>query len=155
MKYAVIDFHSITNIRIIWDIYGMVEKIEFTSDKLFMPETPLNVKRLIDILDNYYDLSSYDIDTLLPLEKFTPFCQKVYKTLVKIPRGSTVTYSELASMAGSPGAFRAVGTAMAKNRYPLIIPCHRVVGKKSIGGFSPDISLKIKLLEKETGRSTG
>jgi methylated-DNA-[protein]-cysteine S-methyltransferase len=155
MNYAVINFYSITNVRIIWGINGIVEKIEFTADEPFMPEAPLNIKRIIAILDNYYDYCSYDIDTLLPLDRFSLFYQNVYKTLVKIPSGSTITYSELARMAGYPEAFRAVGTAMAKNRYPLIIPCHRVVGKNSIGGFSPDISLKIKLLENETGRSAG
>ena len=58
----------------------------------------------------------------------TPFVVKVLKQCAKIPTGEVVTYGDLARLAGSPGAARAVGQAMRKNPFPLIIPCHRVVG---------------------------
>lgn len=71
------------------------------------------------------------------LEHVPPFHRKVYKTLCKVPAGKIVTYAELAKRAGSPGAARAVGTAMAKNPWPIIIPCHRVVaGNGKLGGYS-------------------
>lgn len=56
------------------------------------------------------------------------FHQQVLRRCVEIPRGQTMTYGQLASAVGSPGAARAVGQAMARNRWPLIVPCHRVVG---------------------------
>ena len=63
----------------------------------------------------------------LDLSGFTPFQRNVYAVLRKIPVGKTVTYGELAKRAGYLGAARAVGTAMKKNRLPLVIPCHRVI----------------------------
>lgn len=71
------------------------------------------------------------------LETVPPFHRKVYRKLCKVPAGKTVTYAELARLAGSPGAARAVGQAMAKNPWPIIIPCHRVVaGNGKLGGYS-------------------
>ena len=64
---------------------------------------------------------------------FTPFCELVYSKLVKVKKGSTVTYKKMAELSGSPKAFRAVGSAMAKNPLVYIIPCHRVL--KSDGGL--------------------
>jgi len=63
----------------------------------------------------------------LDLTGYTPFQLKVYAALRKVPAGKTLTYGELAKRAGYPGAARAVGTAMRKNRLPVVIPCHRVV----------------------------
>lgn len=55
------------------------------------------------------------------------FEEKVYNAVKKIPRGRVTTYGEIAIMAGHPGAARAVGTALHKNPYEGIVPCHRVV----------------------------
>ena len=67
----------------------------------------------------------------------TPFQLKLWNTLLKIPRGHTVSYSSLASMIGSPEAARAVGTACRLNPLPLLIPCHRVIKQDgSIGDFA-------------------
>ncbi len=70
----------------------------------------------------------------------TDFQRTVLKECSKIPFGETITYSQLARAIGSPKAARAVGTALGKNLYPIIIPCHRVtrgdgtIGEYSIGG---------------------
>ena len=67
----------------------------------------------------------------------TPFRGQVYQALREVPRGTVITYGGLAARAGSPGAARGVGTAMARNLFPLIVPCHRVVGaQRSLGGYS-------------------
>lgn len=73
----------------------------------------------------------------LDMESMTPFDRRVYDAARRIGPGKTATYGELAALAGSPGAARAVGAAMGKNPFPLLIPCHRVVaaGNKP-GGFS-------------------
>lgn len=86
------------------------------------------------------------------LENVPPFHRKVYQALCKVPPGKVVTYAELAKRAGSPGAARAVGTAMAKNPFPIIIPCHRVVaGNGKLGGYSGrgGVATKRKLLQLE------
>jgi methylated-DNA-[protein]-cysteine S-methyltransferase len=66
--------------------------------------------------------------SFLPLQmKHSPFRTSIYKQLLKTKRGEVLTYQDLAKRCGSPKASRAVGTAMAQNPYPLIVPCHRVV----------------------------
>ena len=79
------------------------------------------------------------------------FYQKVYKIVSQIPRGKVLTYKEVAELAGSPGAYRAVGSAMRNNPDKSTIPCHRVVG--SDGGmhgyaFGGE-SIKIEMLKDE------
>lgn len=77
----------------------------------------------------------------------TPFQKKVWRALMKIPFGSTVTYSGLARMIGRPRAARAVGNACGKNPVPIIIPCHRAVAAGgSSGGFSCGVWRKKRLL---------
>lgn len=73
------------------------------------------------------------------------FAQKVLKTCMEIPPGQTLTYSQLAKKAGFPKAARAVSSILAKNKLPLIIPCHRVVrADGKIGNFSVPGGTKIK-----------
>ena len=60
-------------------------------------------------------------------QKGTPFQQAVWAELLKIEKGKTVTYKELAQRIGKPKAVRAVASAVAKNRLLIIVPCHRVV----------------------------
>lgn len=80
----------------------------------------------------------------------TPFSMAVYRALALIPFGLTVTYGELAALAGHSGAFRAVGTAMSKNRFLIIVPCHRVLAAGGkIGGFSSGLNMKRALLKAE------
>ncbi len=80
----------------------------------------------------------------------TPFQRKVYAALRKVPAGTTVTYGELARRAGFPGAARAVGSAMRKNRLPIVIPCHRVVPVSGgLGEYSGGKKWKRWLLEHE------
>jgi methylated-DNA-[protein]-cysteine S-methyltransferase len=94
-------------------------------------------------------LKRFTLPWALPTDA-TPFARAVWQATAAIPYGETRTYGELARAAGSPGAARAVGGAMAKNPLPLVIPCHRVVGAGGrIGGFSPGVSLKRCLLAHE------
>lgn len=88
----------------------------------------------------------------LDLSHLTRFQNQVVKACRAIRRGRVRTYGELAASVGTPGAARAVGSVMAKNRFPIIIPCHRVVGSSgSLGGFSADggITVKRRMLEME------
>lgn len=66
-----------------------------------------------------------------------PFFRDVYLECLRIPFGETRTYQQLAEKCGRPRAARAVGQAMARNRVPLVIPCHRVLGANGgMGGYS-------------------
>jgi methylated-DNA-[protein]-cysteine S-methyltransferase len=67
------------------------------------------------------------------------FPRAVYEVLHRdVPYGETVSYGELAEMAGKPGAARAVGNAMSRNPVPIVVPCHRVVAAGGrIGGYGP------------------
>ena len=108
------------------------------------------------LLDRLCDVVHGQVDTLadvdLNLDHLGPFARKVVQRCRKIPAGETMTYGELAAACGSPNAARAVGNAMATNRFPLIVPCHRVVGSGGgLGGFSAPqgIELKRQLLRRE------
>jgi methylated-DNA-[protein]-cysteine S-methyltransferase len=75
----------------------------------------------------------------------TPFEQKVLRAAARIPYGSVATYGGLARKIGSPRSARAVGNALGRNPFPLIIPCHRIIkGDGSIGGFSAANGIKLK-----------
>ncbi|HSW61457.1 MAG TPA: MGMT family protein [bacterium] len=81
------------------------------------------------------------------------FRKRVYLTLFKTKRGETLSYGELASRSGYPGAARAVGTAMKNNPFPFIIPCHRVIKSDgSLGGFFGAEEMKRKLIQLESGK---
>jgi len=77
----------------------------------------------------------------------TPFQQRVWQELVRIPFGATINYSQLAERIGSPAASRAVGHANGRNPISIIVPCHRVIGAKgSLTGYAGGIDKKQWLL---------
>ncbi|MBC8520734.1 MAG: MGMT family protein [Methanomicrobia archaeon] len=79
------------------------------------------------------------------------FPEEVLNLVKQIPRGKVTTYGEIArEITGSVRAARAVGQAVAKNPYPIIIPCHRVVRSDGdVGGYSLGVEKKIRLLRSE------
>lgn len=84
--------------------------------------------------------------------KYTEFQQKVYRAIMKIPKGKVLTYGEVARLIGKPKAARAVGGALSKNMDAPTIPCHRVVRYNGdMGGYSAPggVKRKLKLLKQE------
>src|SRR5687768_1408278 len=82
---------------------------------------------------NPQDLTVIPID----MEGLPPFFQRVYEAARGIRSGETLSYAELAQKAGSPKAFRAVGQALGKNPFCIVVPCHRVLAAGGkLGGFS-------------------
>jgi len=80
----------------------------------------------------------------------TSFQKKVYTVVRQIPRGRVMTYAQVAQKLKSPGAARAVGTALKKNPFTIIVPCHRVVRSDGcIGEYALGKDLKTRLLELE------
>lgn len=79
------------------------------------------------------DLSAIELD----MEDVAPFHRRVYQMARAIPPGTTLAYGDLAARLGAPSAARAVGQALGRNPFPIIVPCHRVLAASGkIGGFS-------------------
>lgn len=72
------------------------------------------------------------------------FRRRVTGVARAIPYGETATYSELAERAGSPNAYRAAGSTMAKNPWTILVPCHRVLARGGLGGYSAPQGLELK-----------
>jgi len=136
------------------------DQIGETISRLDATEEPLDEARLsakqrevVDLLRAYAagegpNLAQIEIDP----GPATPFQHSVWQACREIPTGETLSYGQLAQVVGSPGAARAVGSCMAKNRIPLIIPCHRVIGSSGkLHGFSAPkgLSMKQRLLQLE------
>lgn len=114
-------------------------------------------------ITNLNALASIEINSYLegnchnftfPIEiKGTPFQKSVWKALLEIPYGKTMSYKEIAEKINYPNASRAVGKACLLNPLFLVIPCHRVIGNDgSLVGFNYGIDLKKKLLSIETSK---
>ena len=106
-------------------------------------------KIIINQLNEYFfeGRKNFSIQYRLP---FTGFRSEVFKEMIKIPYGECVTYSYLAKKVGNPKAYRAVGSSCGKNPLPLVVPCHRVVSKSGLGGFTGGLDIKRFLLELES-----
>lgn len=113
---------------------------------------------LARIVEHYEEIDA-DMWPDLPLDRrtLTSFSLNVLETLRRdTPRGAWTTYGQLAARCGSPKGARAVGGVMARNPWPLLYPCHRVLaGNLGLGGFGPGIELKQTLLTLEKARLRG
>ena len=90
------------------------------------------------------------LDVELELEGATEFERSLTAALRRVGRGEVVTYRELAALAGRPNAQRAAGTFCARNRFALVVPCHRVVSANGLGSYgSLGVEYKRRLLELE------
>jgi methylated-DNA-[protein]-cysteine S-methyltransferase len=90
------------------------------------------------------------LDVELELDWCTPFQRAALAAMRSIPYGETATYGEVAALAGHPNAQRAVGSVCASNRFPLFVPCHRVVAADGLGSYgSLGSGYKRRLLELE------
>lgn len=106
---------------------------------------------LVERLQAYFagERVAFD-DVELDLDWCTPFQRAAAEALRRVPYGETVTYGELAALAGYPNAQRAAGTFCARNRLPLILPCHRVVAASGLGSYgSLGVEYKRRLLALE------
>ena len=107
-------------------------------------------KSLQSFIDEFFSINELKKSPKFNLQG-SPFQLKVWKALMKIPKGQTESYGSLAIKVGVPGAARAVGTACKMNPIPLFIPCHRVVKHDgSIGEFALGKKNKEFLLKMES-----
>jgi methylated-DNA-[protein]-cysteine S-methyltransferase len=99
------------------------------------PRTDALAKNVIRQLDIYFQDPSYQFDLPIKLSG-TPYQQAVWQAIAAIPQGQVLSYGTIASTLRSGS--RAVGNACGRNPLPIVIPCHRVVGKQGLGGFNRD-----------------
>ncbi len=120
---------------------------------------PLDPEALAPILEElraFFEGRRRSFTTHLDLRGAGPFDAAVWTAAREIPYGETVSYGELAAMAGYPRAARAAGNAMARCPFSPVVPCHRVIhAGGSIGGWGADTWVKRWLLDLERGRSIG
>ncbi len=115
------------------------------------PGTPGGEGELADRMRAYFagGRDSFT-DVAIDVDDATPFQQAVVDALRRVPFGEVVTYGELAALAGYPNAQRAAGSVCAHNRWPIVVPCHRVVAAGGIGSYGASgIEIKRRLLEHE------
>ena len=80
----------------------------------------------------------------------TPFQQRVWREIARVPFGAMITYAELAARAGAPDAVRAAGAATGRNPHTIVVPCHRIVGSDgALTGYAGGLERKRRLLELE------
>ncbi len=137
--------------------------IEATRDKLGgevegaeqTPERFIDLRRRIERFLEGRDVDFSDVP--IDVDDASPFHQAAWQACRTIPSGETRPYKWLASEAGRPGAPRAAGQAMARNRLPFLIPCHRVIASDgSLGGYGSGrtrLDLKRRLLDMEASGS--
>lgn len=157
---------SFGTILVSWNGQGLLTRIEWSQRKLAVCQ---NVKKsqkmppnLIDLIDRirgyfYQGIPLGEVPWhLLDQEEWSFFQREVYGAISKIPHGETRTYGWVAEKIGRISASRAVGQALRKNPLPILIPCHRILGSNSFGGFmgtsdpsQPELQLKRKLMQIE------
>jgi len=124
-------------------VFGGTEATEYIDNVLTETAQQLN---------EYFRGERREFDVPIYMEG-TEFQKKVWKTLTGIPYGCVDSYSGIAEKVGSPKAARAVGMANHVNPIPIIVPCHRVVGKNGkMVGYAGGLDIKTALLELEQGR---
>jgi methylated-DNA-[protein]-cysteine S-methyltransferase len=125
----------IGNLKITAEAEEVLTKVEFVNDTQTESKNRLLIEAAAQ-LEEYFrgDRKKFD----LPLKvKGTRFQESVWKALQDIPYGSTCSYKDIAEKINNPKAVRAIGQANKANSLPIIIPCHRVVGKdKSLTGYA-------------------
>jgi methylated-DNA-[protein]-cysteine S-methyltransferase len=136
-------------------LLGLHIEIEYNtalrSIRFLKPSENPKEKKTLDItfeLERYFEGETVEFSSDPDISHLSPFEQKVLEEAKKIKYGRTISYSQLAENIGCKGA-HAVGNALGKNPIPIVIPCHRFVAKKGIGGYSAGINIKTRLLELE------
>jgi methylated-DNA-[protein]-cysteine S-methyltransferase len=141
-------------LRLVADDEGL-RRICFRQDRHPRPEdargthAPRRLAFARQQLEEYFAGSRRQFD--LPLRPLgTPFQRETWQALCAIPYGATWSYADLAQHIGKPRAVRAVGAANGRNPLPIVVPCHRVIGRDgSLVGFGGGLEIKARLLALE------
>ena len=124
-----------------------LHSLSFTETKV-PPGQTTTLEMIRNELEKYFRGELKRFETPLYLEG-TSFQKSVWKKLLEIPYGETRFYEEIAKAIEKPKAYRAVGNANGKNPFVIIVPCHRVLAKGSLGGYSQGVKRKEQLINLE------
>ncbi len=128
---------------------GLYLLVEWSGQKMkrvyFSRESPAEPSMLAEKIAAYLEKGAPCPAVELDLSACTDFQTRVYSVVQGIMRGTTMTYGEVALLAGKPGAARAVGRAMATNPFAVLVPCHRVVARNGLGGFAWGLETKERM----------
>ena len=128
----------------------LVERLRARAGKLALLSTGMAPPALRDALTRYFGGDVHAVDAIACAGRGTPFQDRVWAALRKIPAGTTTTYGELATAIGAPNAARAVGLANNRNPIAVVVPCHRVIGADgSLTGYAGGLPRKRWLIEHE------
>jgi methylated-DNA-[protein]-cysteine S-methyltransferase len=153
---------SFGTILISWSAQGILNRIEWSEGRLAI-HYPVRVPQRISDLSDQIRGFFYQGEPLGPVpwdlidqSDWSDFKREVYHIISSIPHGETRTYGWVAKRLGNSAASRAVGQALKRNPLPILIPCHRILGDHSVGGFMgtkdpshPQLQLKRRLLQLE------
>ncbi len=157
--YATVEIEGFTFAFVVAD--GKVIRAKFLtkeSDEAFAEEieregikaerNPFALQHLVRLLQSYASGGRIALEKVPVFMNGSSHDVKVYKAIRRLTFGHTATYGEIARIVGSSA--RAVGRALARNRVPLFIPCHRVIRSDgTLGGFTPSVEIKKLLLKLE------
>lgn len=115
------------------------------------PDLEGHLDSVLQRLQQYYRGDQVEFEDRLDMHQATEFQRRVWHAARSVPRGTTTTYGELAQRVGAgTAAARAVGRCMALNRWPPLVPCHRVLGQDGrLTGFAGGVDQKRRMLEME------
>jgi methylated-DNA-[protein]-cysteine S-methyltransferase len=139
--------------RLLWAMHPVAKRPARERDQPSgrRREVPAAARDLAARFTAYFagqDVSFDDVE--LDLEEETPFGRRLAEALRAVPRGEVVSYGELAELAGRRRAARAAGSFCARNRFAIVVPCHRVVGVDGLGSYgSLGLDYKRRLLALE------
>ena len=133
----------------------MLQRFPAAGEATPPPQIQQAVERIVALLrGDARDLSTIALD----MDGVPEFHRRVYDAARTIPPGETLSYGDIARRVGAPGAARAVGQALGRNPFPIVVPCHRVLAAGGkIGGFSAQggIATKRRMLAIESARING
>jgi methylated-DNA-[protein]-cysteine S-methyltransferase len=134
--------------------YLLVEMSGLKAKRIFFSiERPAETSDLAEEIAAHLECGAPCPKAELDMSECRVFQKQIYALVQAIARGETMTYCQVAERAGRPGAARAVGRAMATNPFAILVPCHRVVAKKGLGGYLWGSEMKEKLLRLERDTS--
>lgn len=137
-------------------VEGFIKTIKFIEEnEIKIGSKSKVVSKIKKQLVAYFEGKQKKLDLEVLIEG-TDFQKKVWNELLKIPYGEKRTYGEIAKNIGNPKAYRAVGMACNKNKIPIVIPCHRVIGaNQKLVGFAGGLKVKSILLDLESTNKEG
>jgi methylated-DNA-[protein]-cysteine S-methyltransferase len=131
------------------EAFQYLQSYHLPQHNSFVLETKLPWPDFSDKVNTYFSGKKVEFTEPVIIEQFPDYTRQILDITKNIPWGEVKTYQQVAQLSSRKRAYRAVGQALHRNPIPLIIPCHRVVAKSSLGGFGYGLDWKLRLLTLE------